>query len=258
MIPNNQPDAAARFQRLVGGREVRLRIDLLQGAPGATGRRRGGGRVREDGRDHPGGGGGASRATDSIPTFLWFAAPTTTTPPGERRPEARCGQPGPGPGEDHRGRRSVLVLLPGLPQGPTSLRIAQQMFRDTQSRFWAVNMGPPPAYDPDRRDRVPPGGRPGGRGIRRDPRPTWFPPTIPAGTGSTREWGETGPESWTFRPFSSWTCSRSTTWSRPSFPSARRPSEAKVEVELAMTLPSAREEQGPPRVPPGEAHGGSG
>ncbi len=90
---------------------------------------------------------GSGTATDSIPI-------------SPRRPLLQLLSDGPSPS-----RQGVVSLALGLgktivdggvcwsycpayPKAPPPFASAKQILEETQTRFWAVNMGPPPAYDP--------------------------------------------------------------------------------------------------------------
>ena len=51
-------------------------------------------------------------------------------------------------GQDDRRRRHVVDILSGLSAGSRRRSRRSRPARGTQTKFWAVNMGKPPAYDP--------------------------------------------------------------------------------------------------------------
>ena len=149
MIPNNQLDADTRFRKLVeavkfvwastyfrGAKAYRATVDagsrqekmavLLQEVVG----------LRHGDRFYP----DLSGVARSYGFYRFGSARAR----GRRRaPRAR-------PREDDRGRRGDLELLARPSACAAAVRLDRRPPQETQTEFWAVNMGKPPAYDPVR------------------------------------------------------------------------------------------------------------
>ena len=70
-------------------------------------------------------------------------------PVGPAEPRGGRRGPRPRPRQDDRGRRRLLVVLPRPPEAAAAGRVGARPRSTSRSReFWAVNVGPPPPYDP--------------------------------------------------------------------------------------------------------------
>lgn len=147
MVPNNQPDVESRFQRVVeavklvwastffdGARSYRKAIGaddraekmavLIQEIVG----------TRFDDRFYP----TVSAVCRSISYY----------PTGAARPEDGVAQLALGLGKTIVDGGVCWSYTPCLPDSPPPFASPRSLLKETQMRFWAVNMGQPPAYDP--------------------------------------------------------------------------------------------------------------
>ncbi len=70
-------------------------------------------------------------------------------PAGTGASGGRRGESGAGAGQNDCGRRNRLdIIRPPIRKKPPPFGSVYEMLRGTQTEFWAVNMGKPPAYDP--------------------------------------------------------------------------------------------------------------
>ncbi|NIP83473.1 MAG: hypothetical protein GWM90_31295 [Gemmatimonadetes bacterium] len=147
MIPNNQPDAAARFQRLVEAIKLVYASTFFRGA--RTYRRAAGIDDRDEkmavmiqeivGERH---------GDRFYPHLSAVCRSYSYYPIGRSKPEDGVVSLALGLGKTIVDGGLCWSYSPERPKAPRPFAGVQEMLQETQSRFWAVNMGRPPAYDP--------------------------------------------------------------------------------------------------------------
>ena len=148
MIPNNQFDPDMRFRLLVEAikfvyastyfREAR---DYIR----TTGRQS---QRRENGGDHPGSGRPAETKIAFTPTSPGWPVPTIFLRLSLARPDEGIVTLALGLGKTIVDGGTAWTFSPAYPKKPPPYASVQELLKDTQTEFWAVNMGTPPAYDP--------------------------------------------------------------------------------------------------------------
>ncbi len=147
MTPNNQLDVDSRFRKLAEAVKLVWASTFFRDAKSyRAGDRRAGCR-RADGGGHPGGGRLAVRGP-LLPAHRRGRPLVQLLRHGQREALRRGGNPGAGARQDDRRRRGRLGVLAGLPKAPPPYNSIGELLKSTQTGFWAVNMGPAPAYDP--------------------------------------------------------------------------------------------------------------
>ena len=147
MIPSNQPDADARFRALVDAVKFVFASTFFRaarayrGPPASCPSRR---RWRSSSRRSS----AAATATASTPTSPASRARTTSTRSAPREPEDGVVDLALGLGKTIVDGGALLVVLPRPPAAAAAGRLGARPARRTQTQFWAVNVGPPPPYDP--------------------------------------------------------------------------------------------------------------
>lgn len=147
MIPNNQPDADTRFRRLTEA--VKLVYASTYFGSARTYRKAGGiGEAEEKmavmiqeilGERH---------GDRFYPHVSAVARSYSYYPIGRARPEDGVVSLALGLGKTIVDGGLCWSYAPSRPRAPRPFASPRQMLRETQSRFWAVNMGRPPSYDP--------------------------------------------------------------------------------------------------------------
>lgn len=147
MVPNNQPDPESRFQRLVEAVKLVYASTFFEGA--RTYRRV----IGAD--DHTEKMAvlvqeivGASYGERFYPTVSAVCRSFNYYPTGSARPEDGVVQLALGLGKTIVDGGVAWTYSPRFPDAPPPFASARSMMTETQTRFWAVNMGRPPAYDP--------------------------------------------------------------------------------------------------------------
>jgi hypothetical protein len=146
MIPNNQLDAEARFRRLTEAIKFVYASTFFAGArdylatTGGAAEEKMGVVIQEVvGRRH------ADRFYPDVSgvarTWNFYAA-------GHARPEDGTVSLALGLGKTIVEGGIVWSYSPASPRANPPVSSARELLRQTQTRFWAVNMGKPPAYDP--------------------------------------------------------------------------------------------------------------
>jgi len=147
MIPNNQPDPSARFQGLVEAVKLVYASTFFRNAKSyrrATGE---GSEVEKMaviiqevlGERH---------GDRFYPDLSLVARSYNYYPMGRARPEQGVVSLALGLGKTIVDGGVCWSYCPAYPKAPPPFGSPQQIFRETQNRFWAVNMGAPPSYDP--------------------------------------------------------------------------------------------------------------
>ena len=148
MIPNNQPDADGRFRKLVEAVKFVYASTCFRRARDycrATGHALEQEKMAVIIQEVVG-----HRFHDRFyPTVSGVARSYNYYPLGACRPRGRGGSPGAGAGQDHRRRGPSWFYCPAYPRTPPPYNSrAASLAKNTQTQFWAVNMGKPAAYDP--------------------------------------------------------------------------------------------------------------
>ena len=147
MIPNHQPDPMARFHRLAEAIKFVYASTFFRGA--RTYRRAVGVADGEEsmavmlqeivGERH---------GDRFYPHVSAVARSYSYYPVGRAKPEDGVANLALGLGKTIVDGGVAWTYSPRHPRAPAPFASARQMMRETQSRFWAVNMGRPPAFDP--------------------------------------------------------------------------------------------------------------
>lgn len=147
MLPNNDPDAAVRFRSLVEAIKLVYSSAFLRDA--RTYRRAIGAADRDEKmavliQEVVG-----SRFGDRFyPHLSGVCRSFTYYPTGNARPEDGVVQLALGLGKTIVDGGACWSYSPRFPTSPPPFASPRSMLAETQRRFWAVNMGKPPAYDP--------------------------------------------------------------------------------------------------------------
>lgn len=147
MIPNNQPTVDARFQQLVEAVKFVYASTFFRDAKAylqAIGQDPAGERMAVVIQEVVG-----QRCTDRFyPTVSAVLRTYNFYPTGPARPEDGVASLALGLGKTIVDGGVAWTYSPAYPRhGPPYASVAELM-ENTQTTFWAVNMGPPPAYDP--------------------------------------------------------------------------------------------------------------
>lgn len=147
MLPNNQPDPASRFQRLLEAVKLVYASAFFQGA--RTYRQVAGAGDEEEkmavilqevvGERH---------GDRFYPHLSLVARSFNYYPSGRSRPEDGVVSLALGLGKTIVDGGVSWAYSPPWPKAPPPFGSVSQLLRETQNRFWAVNMGPPAAFDP--------------------------------------------------------------------------------------------------------------
>lgn len=147
MIPNNQPDATSRFQRLMEAIKLIYASTFYRGAKAY---RQVVGEADESekmavilqeivGERH---------GDRFYPHLSLVGRSYNYYPTGKARPEQGVINLALGLGKTIVDGGVCWSYCPAYPKAPPPFGSTRQLLNETQSRFWAVNMGPPPPYDP--------------------------------------------------------------------------------------------------------------
>ncbi len=147
MLPNNQPDPASRFQRLLEAIKLVYASTFFEGA--RTYRQVAGCGDEDEkmavivqevlGERH---------GNRFYPHLSLVARSFNYYPSGRARPEDGVVYLALGLGKTIVDGGVSWPYAPPYPKAPPPFGSVSQLLRETQTRFWAVNMGPPPAFDP--------------------------------------------------------------------------------------------------------------
>ncbi|HKJ01333.1 MAG TPA: PEP/pyruvate-binding domain-containing protein [Longimicrobiales bacterium] len=147
MVPNNHPDAATRFRALVEAIKLVWASTFFRGA--RTYRRAIGAEDRDEKmavliQEVV----GARHGDRFYPHFSAVCRSFSYYPTGNARPDDGVAQLALGLGKTIVDGGVCWSYSPRFPASPPPFASARSMLGDTQRRFWVVNMGKPPAYDP--------------------------------------------------------------------------------------------------------------
>jgi hypothetical protein len=147
MLPNNQPDAGSRFHRLVEAIKLIYASTFFRDAR-AYRRVAGVGDEREKmaviiqevvGQRH---------GDRFYPHLSLVCRSYNYYPIGRAKPDQGVVSLALGLGKTIVDGGICWSYCPAYPKAPPPFGSVSQLLEDSQTRFWAVNMGPPPAYDP--------------------------------------------------------------------------------------------------------------
>ena len=190
MIPNNQPDAGHAVPEADRGDQVGLGLDVLPGGARLPRAWRTGTPARSRWPSSCRRSSGSGTRTASTRRSPAWGAPGTGTPRGRRSPSEGVVQLALGLGKPDRGRGKCWTYSPAHPRVDPPFT-TRDLLQQTQTKFWAVNMGRPPAFDPTREteylEQADLKAAETGRLAAR----SWRAPTTPRTTGSS--WGSAGP-----------------------------------------------------------------
>ncbi len=147
MIPNHQPDPGTRFARLVEAIKLVYASAFLAGARsyrkaiGADDRAEKMAVVIQEVV-------GARHGERFYPTLSAVCRSFSYYPVGAARPEDGVAQLALGLGKTIVDGGVCWSYSPRFPDTPPPFASPRSMLKETQTSFWAVNMGNPPAYDP--------------------------------------------------------------------------------------------------------------
>ena len=242
------------------GHQVRLRLDVLPRGPRLHPDHRPIGPSERRWRSSCRRWSAGATATASIPTSPGVARSYNFYSSGPGPARGRRREPRARPRQDDRRRRPGWTYSPAYPHEAAAVRLGDATcFEDTQTEFWAVNMGKPPAYDPiseaeylvERGPRRRRGGR--HAALRRlDLRSG--PDRLDSGHRPARGAALELRSAAAIRAVPSERLAQGTAAEMP-----RRSLHATVEIEFAVTMSSrGASRRGPPRLPAGAADGGLG
>lgn len=147
LIPNNQPDPGSRFHRLAEAVKLVYASTFFQGA--RTYRRVAGEEDHAEkmavviqevvGRTH---------GRRYYPHLSLVARSFNYYPSGRAHPQEGVVSLALGLGKTIVDGGVCWSYCPAYPKAPPPFGSVSELLRGTQTRFWAINMGPPPAYDP--------------------------------------------------------------------------------------------------------------
>ena len=205
MIPNNQPDADAPLPARSSTRSSSSTRRPSSTRPAPTSAPRASCPSRRRWRSSSRRSSARRHGDRFYPDLSGVARSYNFYPVGPRAARGRRRRPRPRPRQDDRRRRARAGPSPPPTRSAAAVRLRRATcVDDTQTEFWAVNMGPPPRYDPMTRDRVP-------RRAPTSPRPrrtgrcaTPPRPTTPTPTGSSPALGRPGPRVLDFAPILAW------------------------------------------------------
>lgn len=147
MVPNNQPDPESRFQRLVEAVKLVYASTFFEAARtyrhviGTDDRSEKMAVLIQEVV-------GASYGERFYPTVSAVCRSFSYYPTGNARPEDGVVQLALGLGKTIVDGGVAWTYSPRFPDAPPPFASPRSMLRETQTRFWAVNMGRPPVYDP--------------------------------------------------------------------------------------------------------------
>ncbi|TFH66964.1 MAG: hypothetical protein E4G90_00780 [Gemmatimonadales bacterium] len=147
MIPNNQPEGASRFQRLTEAVKFVFASTFFRSAKSyrqATGAPDESEKMAVMIQEVL----GERRGDRFYPHVSLVCRSYSYYPTGRAKPEQGVVSLALGLGKTIVDGGVCWSYCPAYPKAPPPFGSARQMFRDTQSRFWSVNMGPPPKFDP--------------------------------------------------------------------------------------------------------------
>lgn len=147
MIPNNQPDPTSRFHRLLEAIKLIYASTYFEGARTyrqVAGEGDEGEKMAVILQEVVG-----ERHSDRYyPHLSLVARSFNYYPTGRARPEDGVVDLALGLGKTIVDGGVTWSYSPRYPKAPPPFGSVSQLLRETQTRFWAVNMGPPPAFDP--------------------------------------------------------------------------------------------------------------
>jgi hypothetical protein len=241
MIPNNRPDAATRFQRLSEAVKFVFASTFFRNARSyreATGEGDDSERMAVIVQEVV----GDRRGDRFYPHLSLVCRSYNYYPTGRARPDEGVVSLALGLGKTIVDGGVCWSYCPAYPKAPPPFGSAQQIFRDTQSRFWAVNMGPPPPYDPIAETEYLLEGDMGDAEYDGS-LPNLVSTYDPGGDRFNPGLGRNGPRVLDFSPLLKLDVFPVNDMVKALLSVCEETLEAKVEVELAMTFPSAREEK---------------
>jgi hypothetical protein len=147
MIPNNQPDSDSRFQKLVEAIKFVYASTFLSGAK-AYRRVIGESDLDEKMAVMIQEVVGERHGDRFYPHISGVCRSYSYYPTGRSRPEEGVVNLALGLGKTIVDGGVCWSYCPAHPMAPPPFGSVSQMLNETQARFWAVNMGKPPAYDP--------------------------------------------------------------------------------------------------------------
>ncbi len=147
MIPNHQPDASSRFHRMTEAIKLIYASTFFRGAKayrqvvGETAESEKMGVILQEivGERH---------GDRFYPHLSMVCRSYNYYPTGRARPEQGVVNLALGLGKTIVDGGVCWSYCPAYPKVPPPFGSTRQLLNETQSRFWAVNMGPPPPYDP--------------------------------------------------------------------------------------------------------------
>ncbi|MCK4413534.1 MAG: hypothetical protein KAY32_08325 [Candidatus Eisenbacteria sp.] len=149
MIPNNQPDADTRFRRLIEAIKFVYASTFFRGAKsyvhsiGEDLRREKMAVIIQEII-------GTRHGDRFYPAVSGVARSHNYYPSGHARPEDGVINLALGLGKQIVDGGVSWGYSPAYPQAPPPFNGVQDLLKNTQTKFWAVNMGPPPPHDPIR------------------------------------------------------------------------------------------------------------
>jgi len=244
MIPNNQPDSGARFHRLVEAIKLVYASTFFRDARGY---RRVAGVADEDEKmaviiQEVVGGRYGNRF---YPHLSMVCRSFNYYPTGRSRPEQGVVSLALGLGKTIVDGGVCWSYSPAHPKAPPPFGSVSQLLKESQTRFWAVNMGPPPAYDPIAETEYLTKGDLAEAeydGTLRYLASTYDPVSDRLLPGA----GGAGPKVLNFAPLLHFHDIPLNAALSKLLEACESAVDAKVEIELAMTLPGGK--QGPPRL----------
>jgi len=147
MIPNNQPDSDSRFQKLVEAIKFVYASTFLSGAKDYR-RAIGESDLNEKMAVMIQEVVGERHGDRFYPHISGVCRSYNYYPTGRSRPEEGVVNLALGLGKTIVDGGVCWSYCPAHPKAPPPFGSVSQMINETQARFWAVNMGKPPAYDP--------------------------------------------------------------------------------------------------------------
>ncbi len=238
MIPNNQPDPKSRFQKLVEAIKLVYASTFFRGA--RTYRQ-----VAEEddteekmaviiqeivGKRH---------GNRFYPHLSLVARSFNYYPSGRARPEQGVVNLALGLGKTIVDGGACWSYCPAYPTAPPPFGSVPQLLKETQTRFWAVNMGPPPAYDPIAETEYMVEADLGD--AEKDETLRYLASTYEAASDRLSPGiGRPGPRALNFAPLLEFDDIPLNTLVRRLLTLSEETFDAKVEIEAAMTLPVAK------------------
>ena len=147
MLPNNQPEPGSRFQRLAEAIKLVYASTFFRGARAYRQAAGEGDEVEKMAvmiQEVV----GVRHGKRFYPDLSLVAKSFNYYPSGRARPEEGVVNLALGLGKTIVDGGVCWSYCPTYPKAPPPFGSVSQLLKETQNRFWAVNMGPPPAYDP--------------------------------------------------------------------------------------------------------------